>query len=397
MISAAAPELRLRLEQLLSESEAAVVSRQSQAFDRAASPFAGRIVIYGAGQFGRRILRGLRNNGADALAFADRNPALWSHCMDGIPVLSPEEAVQRFGADAAFVIAVWHPVAEGGLQAIAAELSALGCPRVIPFPWLCWKYPAEFLPNFLWDLPSHIIEAAADVRHALDLFPERRSQAEFLSQLEFRLTGNFGCLQEPDGGRQYFPRDIFRPRDDEYFVDCGAYTGDTLLEMAEWIGGRFRGALALEADPVNFAALERTVECDQRLRGRVRALSLAVGRERCALTFAASGLSSASISADGNIQVECAPLDEILADESPTYIKMDIEGSERDALLGADAVIRRSRPALAICLYHLQDHLWRIPSLIHQQMPDATLFLRPYCVNGFELVCYAVPPERAMP
>jgi hypothetical protein len=45
----------------------------------------------------------------------------------------------------------------------------------------------------------------------------------------------------------------------------------------------------------------------------------------------------------------------------------------------------------------LQDHLWRIPSLIHQQMPDATLFLRPYCVNGFELVCYAVPPERAMP
>jgi FkbM family methyltransferase len=389
-----ASDRRRRLDQLLAEDVRSAGSRASQTFDAAASPFEGRIVIYGAGHLGQRLLRGLRVNGADALAFVDRNPASWSRSIEGLPVLSPEDAVRRFGSDAVFVIAVWNPVTSGGLHTIATQLTAMGCLCVVPFVWLSWKYPREFLPNFLWDLPSRVLEAASDVRHAFDLFAGQRSQSEFLRQVEFRLTGNFGCLRQPDGDPQYFPRRLFRPRPDEYFVDCGAYNGDTLLEFADWTGARFRGALALEADPANFAALEGTVAGDDRLRGRVRSLSHAVGLERCSLRFAASGLSSAAISDHGDIEVQCSPLDDLLADECPTYIKMDIEGAEMDALQGATTVLRGSRPALAICLYHVQDHLWRIPSHIHDLMGEAQLFLRQYCVNGFELVCYAIPPGR---
>ena len=394
MSPSTAGERRERLEELLGEDVRAAGLRASQTFDRAAAPFQKRIVIYGAGQLGRRMVRGLRANGSDALAFVDRNPASWSQTIEGLPVLSPEDAVRRFGADAVFVIAVWNPVAVGGLHTIATQLTGMGCRAVVPFVWLSWKYPREFLPNFLWDLPARLLEAADDVRRAYGLFEGRRSQAEFLRQVEFRLTGDFGCLREPDGDPQYFPRRLFRPRPDEYFVDCGAYNGDTLLELAEWTGGQFRGALALEADPANFAALERTVAGDDRLRGRVRPVAEAVGLKRCTLRFAASGLSSAAISEEGDIEVECSPLDELLADESPTYIKMDIEGAEMDALRGAAAVLRRNAPALAICVYHAQDHLWSIPSHIHHQMPEARLLLRPYCVNGFELVCYAVAPQR---
>lgn len=389
-----AAERRQRLEQLLGEDARAAAARASQAFDRAASPFERRIVIYGAGQLGQRLLRGLRAKGGDALAFVDRNPASWSRSIGDLPVLAPEEAVRRFGSNAVFVIAVWNPVTSGGLHTIATRLTSMGCLRVAPFVWLSWKYPHEFLPNYLWDLPSRVIEAAGEVRHSFGLFEGRRSQCEFLRQLEFRLTADFGSLREPDGDPQYFPRRLFHPREDEYFVDCGAYTGDTLLGLAEWTGGRFQGALALEADPVNFAALERTVAGDERLRGRVRAVSQAVGRERCKLRFAASGQASAAISEAGDIEVQCSPLDETLAEERPTYIKMDIEATEMDALLGAANVLRRSQPALAICAYHLQDHLWRIPRQIHDLLPDGRLLLRPHCADGFDLVCYATPPGR---
>jgi FkbM family methyltransferase len=389
-----AAERRQRLEELLCEDTGAAASRAAQAFDRAASPFKRRIVIYGAGQLGRRLASGLRAHGEDALAFVDRNPASWGHSIGGLPVLAPEEAVRRFGADAVFVVAVWHPVTSGGLYTIAAQLTAMGCRRVAPFVWLSWKYPEEFLPNFLWDLPSRVLEVAGEVRQAFGLFEGRRSQCEFLRQLEFRLTADFGCLRPPDEDPQYFPRRLFRPRADEYFVDCGAYDGDTLLELAEWTGGRFQGALALEADPANFAALERTIAGDHRLRGRVRASAHAVGRERCKLRFAASGMSSAAISEAGDIEVECSPLDETLADERPTYIKMDIEGAEMDGLMGAAAVLRKGRPALAICAYHRQNHLWRIPSRIHDLQPEGRLLLRPHCADGFELVCYAIPPGR---
>jgi FkbM family methyltransferase len=385
-----------RLEQLLAESITHAAARESQAFDRAAAPFERRIVIYGAGRLGRRLLAGLRTNGLDPLAFVDRNPASWTTTIEGLPVLAPQEAARRFGAEAVFVVAVWHPVLSGGVHAIAAQLTALGCRRVVPFVLLSWKYSREFLPNFLWDLPSRALADAPQVRQAFGLFHGVRSQAEFLRQLEFRLTADFGCLQLPDGDPQYFPARLFRPFPGEYFVDCGAFTGDTLLEFADWTRGNFHGALSLEADPANFTALQNTVAGDARLRGRVHAVCEAVGRERCTLRFTASGLASAALSPDGDVEVRCSPLDDLLAGESPTYIKMDIEGAELDALDGAATVLRRNRPALAICAYHLQDHLWRIPQRISRLMPEGRLLLRPHFADGFDLVCYAIPPERPL-
>jgi hypothetical protein len=85
-----------------------------------------------------------------------------------------------------------------------------------------------------------------------------------------------------------------------------------------------------------------------------------------------------------------------MAGENPTYIKMDIEGAEMDAMLGASRLVRESQPTMAICAYHLQNHLWRVPQCLHDLMPEAQLVLRPHCVDGFDLVCYALTPGRVM-
>jgi len=73
---------------------------------------------------------------------------------------------------------------------------------------------------------------------------------------------------------------------------------------------------------------------------------------------------------------------------------MDIEGAEFDALRGARKVIERDRPLLAICVYHTQDDIWRIPLLIHEMVPGHHLFLRAYEGDGFQTVVYAIPPWR---
>ena len=52
------------------------------------------------------------------------------------------------------------------------------------------------------------------------------------------------------------------------------------------------------------------------------------------------------------------------------------------------------RPVLAICSYHRQTDLWRIPELIHSIDADYRLFIRPHLIEGWDLVCYAVPAER---
>ena len=99
------------------------------------------------------------------------------------------------------------------------------------------------------------------------------------------------------------------------------------------------------------------------------------------------------LSAD--IEVEVAPLDELVPGGRATYLKFDIEGAEPDALNGAAQTIARNRPVLAVCLYHAQDHLWTLPVQTAALVGEGYEFhLRRYCADIFEEVLYAVPAER---
>jgi hypothetical protein len=47
-----------------------------------------------------------------------------------------------------------------------------------------------------------------------------------------------------------------------------------------------------------------------------------------------------------------------------------------------------------VCVYHLQNHLWKIPLMLREWRDDYAFFLRPHNEEGWDLVCYAVPRER---
>src|SRR6478672_4262572 len=88
------------LEEVLAElgSEASVRQRESAAFGRLAGA-ATRAVVHGCGPLGRIILAGAKRAGLDVVACADNNTALWGQTLDGIPVMSPADAVARYKDD----------------------------------------------------------------------------------------------------------------------------------------------------------------------------------------------------------------------------------------------------------------------------------------------------------
>jgi hypothetical protein len=123
---------------------------------------------------------------------------------------------------------------------------------------------------------------------------------------------------------------------------------------------------------------------------------LAAASQRGKLYFDATGTASATISRQGEIEVECATLDELLTEDGSTYIKMDIEGAEPDALIGAKHVIQKAKPILAISVYHQQNHLWKIPLLVQSLYDQYNFYLRPHNEEGWDLILYAVPKERLL-
>ena len=383
-----------RLEAILSESVASVKEREAHAFDRQLAECRGRVVLFGAGSLGKTALKCLRTIGVEPLAFCDNNQDRWNETVDGMPVLSPTGAAEQYGSSALFIVSIWslgHRYAE-----TKDTLNKLGCKRVIPASTLRWKFADVLMPYFCQDLPHKLFEDAERVLTAASLWSDGKSRDEYLRQVEWRASGDFGVLHEPDREESYFPSTIFALESDEFFVDCGSYTGDTVQQFLLRTGNQFAGIVAVEPDPKNFLTLQNWAQgLGPETRNRIQLNKVAVGSKRCQVQFAADGSEGSSVRKDGDIVVDCVPLDDLLAGTSPTYIKMDIEGAEPDAIIGGKKIIRDHRPVLSICVYHTQDHLWSIPILIHQLAPDYRLFLRPHDVDGWQLVCYAIPEGRS--
>jgi len=154
--------------------------------------------------------------------------------------------------------------------------------------------------------------------------------------------------------------------------------------------------MAFEPDPENFAALQSYLSAEPRLDGRATAYRAALGARRGRLQFAALATSSSSVSQSGGCEVDCVTLDEVLAAERPTLVKMDIEGGERDALMGGSEILRKHAPLVAVCIYHCQSDLWKLPYMLHELQPEHRILLRQHGVDGWELVCYSVPKGRLM-
>jgi FkbM family methyltransferase len=382
-------QLEIILRQIESEPPDTVRARERGAFDDLASPLGEKLLLFGAGPLGRNALAGLRRAGVEPLAFVDNKRDLWQQLVAGLPVLSPTEAVERYGQTACFVVTIYQG------SAVRRQLASLGCRRVVPFAPLFWKYADIFIPHCGLELPHRFREQCHNIRHCYGILADEVSRRELREQLRWRYWLDFSALSQPQAANDtYFPMDRLSPGADEVFVDCGSFDGDSIASFNRHWDGQFRHAFAFEPDPANRGALASNMGA-MGIGDRVTVMPFAVGNMNGQVSFACNSSASSHITAqDAGATIDCRRLDDIEWSLTPTYIKMDIEGAEPEALAGASKLLRDHQPVLAVCTYHRSEHLWQIPNLIRSIAPEYRLFLRRYAEECWEGVCYAIPVRR---
>jgi FkbM family methyltransferase len=368
--------------------------REARRLEREAAPFrrkipAAPVILYGAGPLGEMTLAHLRRIGGLPVALADSNPKRWGTLLDGVPVLSPQEAVARYADTGRFVVTIYNG------SPVRRQLQQLGCRTVNHFADLYFEYAAEFLPYCGLAPRSVVLDAAPELENAAQVWHDDRSRTEFLAQLAWRLRLPTAELPPADDPSEcYFPDGPFSYLQNEVLIDCGAFDGDSLRQYLgrcpAAVGARI---VALEPDSRSFQRLAGFVgQLPGRLAGQVRIEPWAVSERSGEVSFEALGTVRSGVQESGGARVTAVALDDIGV--SPTMIKMDIEGFELSALKGATRILLRDRPVLAISLYHHATDLWTIPNLLKSLVPDYRLFLRRYAEDCWELVLYAVPASR---
>ena len=387
-------DMLVPLREILTESVSDVMEREASALDRILRAHQNRVVIFGCGTLGKRAIDLLREIGVNPLALCDSNPSRWGTNLSGLSILSPSDAAAQFGTNAVFFVTIWNDF--HWYRHTRNKLTSLGCTSISSYAPIFWRFGNRFMDLLLLNEPPHrLYQQLEHVLEAESLWADEESLASYRSNIMWRAKGDPSSLPYPAPQNTYFPSDIFKLSPDEVLVDCGAFDGDTLRLLLS-VAPDFKAFYAVEADTVSIQKLQSYIGSLQPdVAAKIHELDCAVGAERCTLQFVMSGAATSKIE-DAGVDVACIPLDELFADIPVTLIKMDIEGAEFDALRGGTKVIQRDSPILAICVYHTQADIWRIPLLMRSMKPGYQLFLRAYDGDGFQSVVYAVPPNRLL-
>lgn len=223
-------------------------------------------------------------------------------------------------------------------------------------------------------ISTEVWENTESIQRVYDLLTTENSKLSFLNILAYRMTLNKDYISRAYSAHpQYFIPEFRNLKSDEIYVDCGAFTGDT-IELYCKYNQVPKAAYLFEPDGENLISLKKNLKkfSDKTGFKNIVIVNKGVYKNTGRLYFA-SGKGSRSHFSEtttaNSAYVEVIALDDAINDRV-SFIKMDIEGSEYDALLGAKRTIRSYYPKLAICLYHRIDDLWRIPLLIQSLFPE---------------------------
>jgi FkbM family methyltransferase len=226
-----------------------------------------------------------------------------------------------------------------------------------------------------------------------EILADEESKRIYQNVIRYKLSGDINYLFESESNKDAVYSKLLDCESIENYLDLGAYNGDTIREMLRY-NPQLKSAIALEPDARNFRKLneyaQNVANCE------VKCINAGAWCENTTLLFDASGNRNAGIVSKGNIvskikEVNVVSVDSVLNGESVDYIKYDVEGSEKEALLGSAQTILEHAPKLLVSLYHRSEDMFVLPELVKELNPDYSLYLRrfPY-VPAWDLNLYAI-------
>ena len=339
-----------------------------------------KIVLIPAGQQSICFYEYLKTHSIDVEFFVDNNCEKQGKSIDSKPIISFEE-FKNIAKDKLIIISSNKIFAEQ----IAKQLRENEIEDFIfsTADYICYS-PKEI------DSAKELILGKMEVYKKLyTMLEDDLSKETLINRLNYLITYNPIYLQKilRPAKNQYFEPEIYPLTANDSFVDCGAYDGDTLKQLIEYTNGEIPEYFGFEPDSNNFLALQEISKKSDKLK----LINKGVWNKKTILRFNSNGTSYSQVDNNGNIKVEVTSIDKALLEEKVTFIKMDIEGSEKEALIGAQNTIIKQTPALAISVYHKFNDLYEIPFLINEFGVDYKYYLRHYAENSSETVLYAIP------
>ena len=336
-----------------------------------------QVVVYGTGNAGISVSQVLKRFGVKILHYVDSNPERWGEPFMGRDVQGPDS------------------LSESGPPVLIASYYASDIATILEKRKIRY-YDFSFCVDFdRWK--DHFNPAVFDVQQATRFAHEcltGGSQRAFLGCIRYRQTYDPLDLEAPGCPHYWHPR--VQPMAGDVYIDGGAWTGDTLQELKSTFEDRIE-VHSFEPDKTNFTSLQELV-ANRGWQGvdiNCTALWHKAGKIRFINSESAVHTMQSRV-ADANVASDDESVDAIDLDSycqsrkvSPSFLKLDVEGSELSVIEGGRTTLKHSRPRLALSAYHLPNDLWMIGERVRSINPDYRFEFAHHSQQLFESVVYA--------
>lgn len=346
------------------------------------------IWLFGGGGACSWLMSGIQREGLRIEGILDENTSsldnFYNKTISGISFSHPDSKhiSAKIKQNSCVVIGVLNPSVD--TECIKDKLISFGWGEVILFSeWTSkiYKQTGKCVSPLLFDSITDK-EKIGKIRND---FSDEKSVKIFDSFLEYIKTGNdtFDNIDK----YPYFPEDIEAIKNPINMIDCGSYNGDTILEL-KTLGYHLNSVHAFEPDSINYEKL-----CNfAKLHENIFCWPNAVSDKNKILKFNNQSDQGSFVDDTGDISIQSVLLDDCLFNYPVNFIKMDIEGSEFDALLGAEKILKKYRPRLAISVYHKPDDIWKIHEFLRKIYGSGSRFyLRHHSRIIADTVLYVIP------
>ena len=342
------------------------------------------ILLYGMGNGADKILTVCHSRKIQISDTFASDGFVRGHSFHGKTVLSYSAAKEKYGS---FIVllsfATSLPDVMNTIQSIADE-QELYAPDVPVFGDIL--FDNAFFKKHIEEFEE--VEA---------LLADKQSSDTLSHIICYKLTGKLEYLRACESSETDVFSSILHTESFVHYTDLGAYNGDTIRKMLS-VSPNLSHITALEPDRRNFRKLSEYAETLANPLA-IEIYQLGAWSSKNVLLFDSSGNRNAGFSDQKNgkkmTEVAVNTVDSILNCQKTDFIKYDVEGSEKEALIGSTQTIQTYQPELLVSLYHRSEDLFVLPKLVKQLMPSYRLFLRklPY-IPAWDLNLYAVPPKE---
>jgi len=317
------------------------------------------IVLYGMGNGADRVLDELANRGIQASGVFASDGFVRGHSFRGFPVTTYAAAKERYGE---MIVLVCFG---SSLPDVMQRIREIDAEQELYMPDL------PVCGGALFD-EKMAQEHAKELSEIRSMLADDASVKCFDETIAYKLSGKIRHLSACETSPDEAYKNILKLSDTEIYLDLGAYNGDTVAEFLAHVNN-YQQIIALEPDPKNYKKLIKNTEH----LSNIRCINAGIYREHCELSFAAHAGRNSAVSSGGRI-TQMESVDSLLGGDPVTYIKMDVEGQEQNAVLGAAETIRRHKPKMLISCYHRSEDLFTLPMEVLKLRDDYRIYMRHY-------------------